>query len=462
MKLRLLLFLAGSLFLLSAQAQKAKKFTAFAITGAEKGSSNWSEVRLVDLVSGEELKSVYKPSQELSILNARTGKPVVKRDGTAGGEKNISEKNDNVEEIRRVEGDKVVVVRKISRSGTPLSYDKPFATKSAAMAYDKKHDRLYYTPMGINQLRYIDLKAKTPKVYYFEDEPFGALGGPHDIANQITRMVIAADGNGYALTNDGNHLVRFTTGRNPQITDLGALDDAEGNTVSVHHPGGYGGDLIADNGKNLYLITANRKVFRIGVESKIATYKGTIQGLPRGYTTNGAMVEDGATVIVCSSNSTQGYYKFDLNTLQAEKISGEGSVFNASDLANGILANTKKKKEQPTEEAVPAAKEEVVATAAEKATIGEAIRNNSITVYPNPVGLGDRVKIYLAGQPAGRYQAQLVDISGKLVSSRDITVNSEMQVEEFRLPSNITRGNYLLKVVGENASKAIVHKLLVQ
>ncbi|MEI9956836.1 MAG: hypothetical protein WDM90_11155 [Ferruginibacter sp.] len=34
-----------------------------------------------------------------------------------------------------------------------------------------------------------------------------------DEANHITRMDIAADGNGYAITNDGNHLIRFTTGK---------------------------------------------------------------------------------------------------------------------------------------------------------------------------------------------------------------------------------------------------------
>ena len=115
--------------------------------------------------------------------------------------------------------------------------DKPFATNSAACAYDKKHDRLYYTPMGINQLRYIDLKSNTPRIYYFEDEPFGALNGPRDIPNQITRMVIASDGNGYALTNDANHLIRFTTKKSTVITDLGPLtDDPANGSVSVHNP----------------------------------------------------------------------------------------------------------------------------------------------------------------------------------------------------------------------------------
>jgi hypothetical protein len=461
MRLRLLLTLAGSFLLLTAQAQKTKKSTAFAITGTEKGNSNWSEVRLVNISNGEELQSVYKPSQEPSILNARTGKPVVKKDGTTNLDAARIERDNHVEEFRKVEGDKVVVVRKMARSKAALSYDKPFATKSAAMAYDKKHERLYYTPMGINQLRYIDLKAKSPKIYYFEEEPFGVLSGPHDVQNQITRMVIAADGNGYALTNNAKHLIKFTTGRKPVISDLGTLSDAEGNTTSVHSSGGFGGDLIADNRDNLYLITANRKVFRIGIDSKIATYLGAIQGLPKGFTTNGAMVEEGSTVIVCSSNSTQGYYKFDLGTLQAEKAS-EGAVFNASDLANGVLANTKKKKEPKVEEVIPEAVEDTKIAGAEKAPSIESIQRNSISVYPNPVITGGLVKIYLSDQPAGRYQAQLLDITGKLISNQRLTVSNKLQVEEFRLPSNITPGNYLLKVVGEGATNGVVNKLLVQ
>jgi hypothetical protein len=460
MRLRLLLTLVGSFLLLASFAQKAKKATAFAITGTEKGGSNWSEVRLVDVGSGKELKSIYKPTQDPTILNARTGKAVVKKDGTQKLETTRAERTNHVEEIRTVEGNKVTVVRKASR--VARSYDKPFATKSAAMAYDKKHERLYYTPMGINQLRYIDLKAKTPKVYYFEEEPFGVLSGPGDIPKQITRMVIAANGNGYALTNDAKHLIRFTTGRNPVITDLGTLSDAEGNTVSAHQSSGFGGDLIADNRDNLYLITANRKVFRIGLESKIVTYLGAIQGLPKGYTTNGAMVEEGSTVIVCSSNSTQGYYKFDLGSLQAEKVSGEAAVFNASDLANGVLANTKKKKERKTEEVMPQLKEEVVTAGAEKAPSPETIQRNSITVYPNPVVSGGLVNIYLSDQPVGRYQVQFMDISGKLVSARSVTVNHSLQVEEFRVPSHITKGNYLLKVVGEGSNKGVVNKLIVQ
>src|SRR4030095_17252316 len=78
---------------------------------------------------------------------------------------------------------------------------QPFATYSAAAAYDKKHNRLYYTPMFINELRYIELDAKLGRIYYFDNEKFSNAENMTQEANQITRMVIGADGHGYALTN---------------------------------------------------------------------------------------------------------------------------------------------------------------------------------------------------------------------------------------------------------------------
>ncbi|HEX6333302.1 MAG TPA: hypothetical protein VFZ78_03685, partial [Flavisolibacter sp.] len=257
MKQKILLLLGAFICVAAALAQKT---AMYAITGTEKGKNGWSEVRLVDYNTGNEVKSVYRNNQEIELLNARTGKPVVVQ---------------NTEQAARMQA------------------GKPFATTSAACAYDKKHDRLYYTPMGINELRYIDMKSRTPKIYYFQDEAFGPLKAPRDIPNQITRMVIASNGNGYALTNDAHHLIQFTTSKRPVITDLGSITDAPSNTVSIHNGGGYGGDMVADTKENLYLVTANRHVFKISIETRVAEYLGQIKGLPRGFTTNGAAVEEG-------------------------------------------------------------------------------------------------------------------------------------------------------------------------
>lgn len=449
-------------------SQKRKKteqpLTGYAITAVEKGGRSWKEVRLVNITSGEEVKSIYQSKQEVEALNARTGNPIVKKDATATRtlttkvpltattEKKVVNLD---QELAAANGN--VRVRTVVIHHSSMSYDKPFATNSAAMAYDKKHERLYYTPMGINQLRYIDLK--TSKIYYFENEPFGVVTGPGDGANQITRMVIASDGNGYALTNDANHLIRFTTGKNPVITDLGPLsDDASNGNYSVHSRRGYGGDMIADASGNLYLMMANRNVFKISIDSKVATFKGTIKGLPEGFTTNAAMVEDGSKVIVASSESAVGYYRFDLNTLESEKVSTGSAVFNASDLANDRLAFGKKKKDR--QEVIEQPKQPVTEEVTRR-TPAEAVMANGINVYPNPVTNGF-VKISFANQPAGKYQVDLIDIAGKLVQSREININGNMQVEEVRVPRTLSAGSYLLKVTNATSNVSVTNKLVVQ
>lgn len=469
MKRKILLCFVLVSFLYANAQKKQKPITAYAITAVQKGQNNWTEVRLIDVTTGEELKTIYQSSQDVERLNARTRKPIAVKEivkqelATEEGVQTLKKDNGTVVAILKKENGDKNVVRKIRMAGPCVSPDKPFATNSAACAYDKKHERLYYTPMGINQLRYIDLKSKTPKIYYFEEEAFGPLKSPGDIPNQITRMVIGANGNGYALTNDANHLLQFTTKKKAVITDLGALtDDASNGSFSVHSARGYGGDMIADASGGLYLLTANRMVFKIDLQTRVATYKGSIKGLPKGYTTNGAIAEATSTVIVNSSNSTQGYYRFDLNNLQAEKISGSSSVFNASDLANGTLAFEKKKKEnQPVNVEPVETPSTIVDAATERKLPQEIAGEGTISVYPNPVTNG-LVRLQFTNQPQGRYQIQLMDIAGKLVSSGSVTINNKVQVEEFKLPKLLAGGNYVVKVVGENNAFSVSNKIVVQ
>jgi hypothetical protein len=460
------ILLSFLLFLIVLPALSQKKVTAYAITGPQKGQSGWTEVRLVDIATGDEVQSIYKTSQKIDLLNARTGKPIVMKENGTMQQTRKSYVLINGP-VKVVDGKEITErkVRTILTNTPHIAYDKPFATNSAACAYDKKHDRLYYTPMGINELRYIDLKSKTPRIFYFENEPFGALSSPGDVANQITRMVIASDGNGYALTNNAKHLIKFTTNKKPVIIDLGSItDDASNGANSIHNQSGYGGDMVAHSNGDLYLLTANRKVFQINVENRSAKYLGQIQGLPKGFTTNGAMVEQGMTVIVCSSNSTQGYFKFDITSLQAEKVSESTSVYNASDLANGNLLSEKKRKKKDIikEEVLPAEPQPLpVAETKSKPTIDQLAGANSIAVYPNPVTTG-MVKLAFRDQPEGKYKIQLLDISGKLISQQEVTINNKLQVQEVKLPSLITAGNYMIQVVDKSNKVVSAEKLIVQ
>lgn len=477
MKQRILLLTVMTLCITGLQAQqKEQSLSGYAITASEKGGRSWHEVRLVDIRTGAELKTIYSSASEAKPLNARTGKPVKVDETTPVSTRKVVNLDQVLGEVKEREAVQVHTMNgsvKVYQAGTDalgktyyfhmqhekMGRDKPFATNSAAMAYDKKHERLYYTPMGINQLRYIDLKSGT--IYYFEDEPFGVVSGMGDAPNQITRMVIASDGNGYALTNDAQHLLRFTTGKKPAITDLGAVSEAAGAEISVHGRGGYGGDMIADASGNLYLITANRRVFKINIETRSASYLGVISGLPQGFSTNGAMVEEGSKVIIASSESTVGYYRFDLNTLQAEKVSGSGEVFNASDLANGILAFDKKKKEKKTEEAKEETKPIENNITAKNGPITELNDVKGITVFPNPVTNGI-VKLSFDNQPGGRYQVQVYDMEGKLVTAREVIVQNRLQTAELKLPELTGKGTYFVRIFNEASRISSLTKLVVQ
>jgi hypothetical protein len=479
MKRQTLLLLVMISFITALQAQNKKKkepLNGFAVTASEKGGRSWKEVRQMDITSGEEIKYVYNSKSDLEPLNARTGKPVVKKDlplkdnlrtitvtpSTLTQTKKVVNLD---QELDKANGKNVQVRTVIMASPAIIQTDKPFSTNSAAMAYDKKHERLYYTPMGINQLRYIDLKSG--KIYYFEDEPFGVVKGLHDGGSQITRMVMASDENGYALSNDSKHLLRFTTGKKPTITDLGALTDDAANGKNTLRAGGHGGDMIADADENLYLITANRFVYKINIESRVATYLGTIKGLPRGFSTNGAMVEAGSKVIIASSESTVGYYRFDLTTMEAEKVSGSPDVFNASDLANANLAfdekKKKKKKKKPVqdEEIVQEPVQTAIETVNRQKPQEEIIKNNGIGIFPNPAMTGESVNLSFIDQPTGKYQVQLLDLSGRLVRSQEVNIMSKSQVVRFAVPE-VSKGNYLIKVYNQENKVSATSQLVVQ
>jgi hypothetical protein len=480
----LLAFLSAALITSAGAQKKTERLTAYAITGVEKGSRNWKEVKLVDLETGELINPVFQSDHDVVRLNARTKKPVqlsaTKQEQTGivyiDGDRNKPMiQGEMTEEIKKILRERAnntgttapqhAITTRYYIINQQVNKDAPFATNSAACAFDKKSNRLYYTPMGFNQLRYIDLGAKTPTVVYFENEDFGTVKGSGDINNQITRMAIASDGNGYALSNDARQLVQFTTKKKTVITNLGSLsDDAANGRFSVHSSAAYGGDMVADDAGNLYLVTANRRVYRISLETKVAVYLGSIKGLPEGYTTNGAVADKGSNIVVTSSTSTAGYYRFNLDNLVAERISTGSKVFNASDLANGNLLSIKKKNEekpeQPLQEQIPA-KEELLSTAVEKSIRSEIAKAHQLSVYPNPV-TNYSTRLSLKDYPEGRYEVQVVDLSGKQISKKAVEVNLKSQVVDLTLPAQLAKGNYLVRILNSSNQLMNVEKLLVQ
>ncbi|MBK8312007.1 MAG: hypothetical protein IPL04_14955 [Chitinophagaceae bacterium] len=77
-----------------------------------------------------------------------------------------------------------------------------------------------------------------------------------------------------------------------EVTDLGTIvDDQANNGISIHNScSSFGGDIIADDEGNLYVFSARNYVFKVNLESKVATNLGVIKGLPNGFTVNAATV----------------------------------------------------------------------------------------------------------------------------------------------------------------------------
>ena len=409
--------------MLSVNAQQ-KLTTAYAITSSEKGNYNWTDVKLIDFSTGTVTRSVFDSKQtNFTVYSARTGKEI--KFGTV---QNVATANTGT-----------AAANTIGVANTNF----PVVSLSAACAYDQRHNRLYYAPLFMNQLRYIDLNSPTPKIYYFDNEQLTPANDLNNEANHITRMVIGADGNGYALSNDGNHLIRFTTNKHPLILDLGALqDDASNEQLSIHSKTtSWGGDMVADAFNNLYVISAYHHVFKVNISNKVATHGAEIQGLPATFTTNGAVVDDNGNLIVSSANSADGYYSVDMHTWQATRISITGTVFNASDLANSNLAFANDKTTVPLIER-------------------QIIRNSKIALYPNPITT-PHLYISFNGKESGRYTIQLLDLTGKVITEKVVDVVGGGQVVPFTVYNTLARGPYMVKVLNEIKKAVFTDKLLV-
>ena len=55
-----------------------------------------------------------------------------------------------------------------------------------------------------------------------------------------------------------------------------------------------------------------------------------------------------------------------------------------------------------------------------------------------------------------------MDIAGKVMTTKSVNINSETQIEDFKLPDLIARGTYVLKIVDETNKVISVNNLVVQ
>lgn len=424
----LLLFFTSTLFTAFSQENNI----AYAITGQAVANFNWTDIRMINMVSGKEVATLFENGKtKFAFLDAATRKPI---------QWNINYQRPGSQNAN-LTGPVANVVQNPNSSPTSLM--------SAAAAYDKRHDKLFFASMRTGQLSWLDLRAgnETPTFYTLQTSLVNNVDY-NDESFNITRMTIGADGNGYALTNDGNHLVRFTTGSKTIITDLGSLVDAESNNgISVHNKcSSWGGDIVADAFGKLYLLCASKNVFIIDPETRLATYKGSISNLSSTFTLNGAAVIDDNNVFISSANTFEGYYKVDINKLSGSKVTTEGKVYNASDLASCNLLNQSEKQNSI---GVPSLKNI------------EVIGNRFISVYPNPVSNG-QIKITFDGNASGQYKISVTDLQGRFIDSKNAYIKWAGQVENFQFKRKQATGMYMIKVTDASGQSIFSDKLVVE
>ncbi len=406
MKCKFLLSAAFIVISFSSTAQFASK--TFAITGKANNVFFWADIKQVDITTGKVSKTLFEAD--------KTAFKITSTDKSAMAVKSINE--------------------------------NPTGLGVAACAFDTRHNRLYFATMHFSDIRFLDLGKPDANFTTVKKNVIAAPSntGYQSEENHITRMVIAADGNGYALSNDANHLIRFTTGKTPVVEDLGNLIDAEINKgMSIHNKcTSWGGDMVADAFGKLLVVSANHNVFTVDVNSRVATLKGTISGLPVNFTTNGAAVDDEGNLVVSSANVMEGLYKVNMKDLAAEKIISAAPVFNASDLANGNLLFQKEANDLSRFNQI----KPIIADLAEA------------KVYPNPV-TSAQFNVSFEGQRAGKYTIVLTDITGRALQSKVVNIAKSGQVEAVRFAGKNARGMYLVKILSEDRKLAFSEKLVV-
>ncbi len=389
------LFLPISALMALSVSVSAQNARIFAITGDVKGNVNWNAVREIKSTDGTVKTTLYTPSAKPSI----SYQSLQNRNKTPNGE-------------------------------------APFSA-IAATGYDAKSNRLYFTNMRGNTLNYVDLNESNLTVVNNEDATFNTGDKFKSEANIITRMCFGADGAGYALSNDAEHLIRFTTDSKPVVTSLGRISDGANNgDKSIHTaPTSWGGDMVGDAMGNLYVINMHSDVYKINTQRMVADYIGSIKGLPEGFTTNGAAVNEDGDLVVSSAIYTESYFKVDFSTLKVTSpVKSEGGVFNASDLASSNLLYQ--------------AKVSPIAVAT----------SDKVSVYPNPT-VGKNFQVKVANTVSGKYTLTVTDNKGRTILSNNTTNNQTLKVN---LPKSTPAGIYILRVT--NATNQAIHtqKIVVE
>lgn len=194
---------------------------------------------------------------------------------------------------------------------------------TSAIAFDKNSNRVYFVnnTTGTRDLCYVDLGSSPVTAYRYVGFP---LETNTSSGWNINRMAFASDGYGYAITESGSDIIRFSINSSnvPVITRMGALINAA-NNGSNDILSEVGGDIFGDGSGNLYLVANSSKLYKINPNTRVSTFLGSITPFPG--TSNSIAVDAAGNVYI--GGAYQNVYTVNLATMVATSITG-GSTSN--------------------------------------------------------------------------------------------------------------------------------------
>jgi uncharacterized repeat protein (TIGR01451 family) len=230
-------------------------------------------------------------------------------------------------------------------NGVPVSTTTgTVLTDAQAIAFDPNSNRIYFINRTTNnpaqELCYLDLNASPVAAYKYVGYP---LETNTAAGYNIDRMTFGSDGFGYALTTNGQDLIRFSIDpatNLPVISRLGSLINDVNNGVDVLT--GTGGDLFADGSGKLYLLInhpdpfLSRTLYRINPATRVATSLHQIVGIPTSTATNAVTID--AEGNLYTGGAYQNVYQSDLFTMNAYSItSGSSNVYKSGDYTSCVF-----------------------------------------------------------------------------------------------------------------------------
>lgn len=279
---------------------------------------------------------------------------------------------------------------------------------------------LFYVPMTNPQVMMINTVSKAGTRI---DIPNSVLN-PKDQGTYFARMTTTPDGYMYALNNAGTEFVKVSP--NGTVQNLGAIQQFADMAQSFDKKFAlYGGDMLSDAFGNVYVITASTHVFKINPRSLTSEYLGSINGLPDGYTVNGAAVQQDGSVLL-GTTSQKAFYTLDINTLEATFKTA--SPFFVYDLSSPYFLRQ-----------------------AEMDQIAQA--GNDYSLFPTVVR-NSQLNIVSNSSESTILNISVWNLSNKQIYSNSVKVQS---IGDFKVNLNgsLQPGIYVLKAVNQNGEEVI-------